>query len=76
MVPTTEDNDLVLAREDPRGVERVHISLGARVCEANPFEIEPLANECRVFVLLACRGAQVQADVVERRDDGLANDGV
>lgn len=76
VVPPTEDGDLVPARERPRGVERVHVGLGARVCEAHALQAETLAYERRVPVLLARRGAQVQADVVKGRDDGLADDGV
>lgn len=74
VVRSTEDSDLVLASEDPRGVERVHVALGARVGEPHPLQVEPLAYESCIFVLLARRGSQVQANIVESRYDGLAND--
>lgn len=64
VVRPTEDSNLVLAREDPRGVESVHVGLGARVGEPHPLQVEPLAYESCVPVLLGCRGSQVQADVV------------
>lgn len=64
VVRSTEDSNLVLACEDPRGVERVHVGLGARVGEPHPLQVEPLAYERCVFVLLARRGSQVQANIV------------
>lgn len=76
VVCPTEDGNLVLAREDPRGVESVHVGLGARVGKPHPLQVEPLAYESCVFVLLARRGSQVQANIVESGDHGLANDGV
>lgn len=76
VVRPTEDSDLVPACEDPRGVERVHVGLGARVGEPHPLQVEPLAYQCCVHVLLACCRPQVQADVVKGGDHGLADDGV